>query len=345
MCPQTAGGTVLAVDDEPVVRRALTKKLTFEGYQCEAAGSGGEALELLAKREFDLLILDIRMPGRSGYDILPEIHSKYPEMAIIMSTGVTDIDTIIRCMKEGAHDYILKPFDLDVLTASVGRAMKIHKLETELQDYQKNLEQKVDEQTKRIRELFLDSIDSLVFALEAKDNYTAGHSRRVTALSSLIAHRINLDADQSEDLRWGALLHDLGKIAVDSAIQNKPGALTPDEYKHIMTHVQIGPDIVKPIANENIIKVIRHHHDRYDGHGLDQKLAGEDIPLCARIVAVADTFDAMTSNRPYRKAKSIDEAIAEMKRCSGSIIMSHAWITDVITSIHVHNAFRILVSL
>jgi len=306
---------ILVVDDEPQVRRSLVKKLTLEGYSCAEAGSGEQALEVLGKNNYDLVLLDIRMPGKSGNEVLPEIRSNYPDTAIIISTAVTDSNIIIDCMKEGAFDYIIKPFDLEEVQTSVARTLHTRQLELELADYKVRLEQRVFEQTQQIRSMFLNAIKSLVFALEAKDKYTAGHSRRVTAVSIIIGQELDLDNQQMEDLRWGALLHDVGKIAVDSAIQNKPGSLTPEEYKHIMTHVEVGPGIVGPIVSKDIVDIIRHHHDRFDGSGLGQTIAGEEIPLGARIVAAADTFDAITSDRPYRAARSIDEALVEMKRC------------------------------
>jgi len=311
-------GRVLIVDDEAMIRRSIHKRLARENYICDEAGSAEEALGHLAINTAELVILDIKMPGKSGREILPTIQRSYPHTAVIMSTAVSDSNIIIQCMKDGAQDYIIKPFDLDEVAVSVGRAMQIRKLELELQDYQQNLEQKVEQQINQIRALFLGAIKSLVFALEAKDKYTAGHSGRVTEVAVAIGQELGLSEDKLEDLRWGSLLHDVGKIAVDPAVQNKPGRLTDEEYRHIMAHAQVGRRIVRPVANESVVNIIRHHHDRYDGTGLDQTIRGEEIPLGARIVAVADTFDAMTSDRPYRTATSADQAIAEIKRCAGT---------------------------
>jgi putative two-component system response regulator len=201
---------------------------------------------------------------------------------------------------------------------SVNRALEKRRLQLAIKEYQQHLEQKVEEQTREIRRVFLGAIEALVFAIEAKDKYTAGHSRRVTEIAVAIGRELGLPSDDIEDLRWGGLLHDVGKIAVDQLIQNKPGKLTPEEYEHIMIHAHVGAGIVKPVVNENVVEMIEHHHDHYDGSGLHQVVAGKDIPLGARVLAVADAFDAMTSDRPYRSAMSIEEALDEIRRCAGT---------------------------
>jgi PAS domain S-box-containing protein/putative nucleotidyltransferase with HDIG domain len=179
----------------------------------------------------------------------------------------------------------------------------------------KQAEEKIEEQTGEIKRLFLGAIEALVFALEAKDRYTGGHSRRVTSIALALGEELVLSPDDMEDLRWGSLLHDVGKIAVDQLIQSKPGKLTREEYEHIMIHAHVGASIVQPVVNEKVVEMIKHHHDRYDGSGLHQATVGSNIPLAARILAVADAFDAMTSNRPYRPAMSREEALGEIKRC------------------------------
>ncbi len=263
-----------------------------------------------------LVILDIKMPGKSGIELLPEIKSGYPDTAVIMATAVNDIDVAIQCLKQGADEYICKPFNLEEVSLAVQRALDKRRLQLELREYQQFLEEKVEEQMIGARRLFLGAIEALVSALEAKDKYTGGHSRRVTEIALAIGKELGLSARDMEDLRWGSLLHDVGKIAVHQAIQNKPGSLTREEYEHIMTHPQIGAHIVQPVVNGKITEIIEHHHDHYDGTGLHQVIPGSDIPLGARIIAVADAFDAMTSDRPYRAAMSIAEAVGEIKRCA-----------------------------
>jgi len=310
--------TLLIVDDEAAIRSLLRQKLSREGYRCEEADSAEQALNTLKNSPIALVILDIKMPGKSGIELLPEIKSGYHNTAVIMATAVTDVNVAIQCLKQGADDYLCKPFNLEEVSLAVQRALEKRRLKLEIREYQQFLEEKIEEQTGEIRKIFLGAIEALVSALEAKDKYTGGHSRRVTEIALALGNELGLSARDMEELRWGSLLHDIGKIAVDQLIQNKPGKLTPEEYEHIMTHAHIGAEIVRPIVNGKIIEMIEHHHDHYDGSGLHQVIAGNDIPLGARILAVADAFDAMISDRPYRSAMSITEIVAEIKRCAGT---------------------------
>jgi putative nucleotidyltransferase with HDIG domain len=310
--------TLLVVDDEAAIRSLLRVKLSREGYRCEEADSAEQALHVLETTPIALAILDIKMPGRSGIEIIPEIRSGHPNTAIVMATAVRDIDAAIQCLKQGADDYIRKPFNLEEISLAVKRALEVRRLQIKLKEYQQYLEEKVGEQVVEIRQLFLGAIEALVSALEAKDEYTGGHSRRVTEIAVALGKELELSGEDLEDLRWGSLLHDIGKIAVREAIQNKPGSLTREEYEHIATHARIGAGIVRPIVNGKIVEMIEHHHDSYDGSGLHQVTASDDIPFGARIIAVADAFDAMTSDRPYRTAMSTTKAIDEIQRCADS---------------------------
>ncbi len=309
---------ILIVDDETGVRRLLHQILVREGYHCEEADSGDEALNKIRGNPAELVILDIKMPGKSGVELLPKIRADYPDTAVIMATAVAESNVAVQCMREGAYDYLIKPFNLDEVVLSVGRALEKRRLELENRDYQQHLDRKVKEQTKKIREILLGAIESVVLSLEAKDSYTAGHSRRVAEIAVAIGRELGLSESVVEDLRWGGLLHDIGKIAVDPSIQNKPGKLTPGEYEHIMIHPQLGASIVERAVNKTMVEAIRHHHDRYDGNGLKQILVGEDIPLVARIMAMADAYDAMTSTRAYRAALPVEEALKEVRRGAGT---------------------------
>jgi putative two-component system response regulator len=318
MDTQNQPDRVLVIDDEAVIRRLLCQKLSSEGYECKEASTAEDVFNKLRNGPIGLVILDIKMPGKSGIELLPEIKAAYPDTAVVMATAVTELSVAIQCIKQGADDYICKPFNLDEVSLSVKGALEKRQLQLKIREYQQHLEEKIEEQTREIRKIFLGAIEALVFALEAKDRYTAGHSRRVTEVALAIGNELSLSENDMEDLRWGSLLHDVGKIAVDQLIQNKPGKLTREEYEHIMIHAQVGAGIVKPVANVKVVEMIEHHHDHYDGTGLHQVVKGDEIPLAARILAVADAYDAMTSERPYRSAMSRKEALEEIKRCTGT---------------------------
>ena len=309
---------ILIVDDEPMIRRLLHQKLSKQGYRCEEAGSADEAMEKMRAYSANLILLDMKMPGRSGIELLADLKVVFPAVAVIMATAINENNLAIQCMRLGAEDYICKPFNLDEVAINVEKTLEKKQLEQKIKGFQEQLQQKVEQQTIEIRTLFLNSIEALVFALEAKDKYTAGHSRRVNEIALDIGREMNLSEEDLENLRWGSLLHDVGKIAVDQLIQNKPGKLTPAEYEHIMIHAQVGAGIVKPVVNNKVVEIVEHHHDHFNGNGLHQIVSGENIPLGARILAVADAYDAMTSDRPYRPAIPLEEARQEIERCSGT---------------------------
>lgn len=309
---------ILIVDDEAVVRRVLAEKVGVAGYCCEQASSADEALAKIKSIAVQLAILDVKMPGRSGIELLTEIKAAHPDIAVIMATAVIDISTAIECLKQGAYDYITKPFNLDEVVLSIDRALEKRRLELEIRDYQLHLEQKVEEQARKIRAAFLNAITSLAYALEAKDKYTSGHSQRVAGISVAIAAELGLSKPEIEKIRLAGLIHDIGKIGVREAVLNKPGKVSAEEYQHILSHSDIGEHILTPIVeDEAILKAVRHHHERYDGTGYPDGLSGEEIPLAARILAVADTYDAIISGRPYRRPESIQTACAEIKHHRG----------------------------
>ncbi len=312
--------TILIVDDEEAIRRLLRYKLSAEGYQCHEAGNAEQALQQLRSRAVDLMILDVKMPGKSGIEVLPEIRSSYPDTAVIMATVITDASLAVQCMKQGAYDYFAKPFNLDEVSLGVGRALERIRLERENRDYQHNLEQKVEEQARHIRQSFFNAITALVYALEAKDPYTSGHSQRVTTMSLEMARRMALSGEDVENIRLAGLIHDIGKIGVREAVLGKKNTLTEPEFEHIRYHCQLGEHILMPIMGDyrEILRIVRHHHERFDGTGYPDGLAGNDIPLGARILAIADSYDAMTSERPYRQSLSPGVALAEIERCAGT---------------------------
>ena len=311
--------TILVVDDEAVIRHLLCQKLKSEGYTCLEAGSSEQAMEKMNERPADLVILDIIMPGGSGVEFLPELKKNYPDTIVIMATAVGDAETAIKCVRLGAYDYFPKPFNLDEVAISVARALNTRRLELEVLDYQHNLEEKVKAQADKIRDAFMNAVTALALALEAKDEYTSGHSERVSEISVAIAKELGMNDGSIENIRLAGLIHDIGKIGVKEEILNKPAPLTPEEYEHIKTHSIIGERILKPVVEEHeILDMVRLHHERFDGSGYPDGLSGEQIPIGVAIMALADAYDAMTSDRPYRKSLGHKVALEEIQKGSGS---------------------------
>ncbi|MFH1926022.1 MAG: HD domain-containing phosphohydrolase [Chloroflexota bacterium] len=310
---------ILIVDDEESVRKLLNNKLTIDGYRCHEASSARQALYELHHNKVDLVMLDIKMPAKSGIELLPEIKLGYPDTSVIMVTALADMQTAIRCMKQGAYDYVIKPFELDEITISVARALEKRRLELENKEYQQHLEKKVAEQANKIRASFLNAITALVYALEAKDAYTSGHSQRVAQLSAAIARQLNLPRSQINQLKLAGLLHDVGKIGVQESVLNKPGRLTEEQFELVKLHPEIGEHILSPIVNSTeILDAVRSHHEHYNGKGYPDGLKNGEISLGARILAISDAYEAMTSERPYRASMSADAALNEIENNKGT---------------------------
>jgi putative two-component system response regulator len=291
-----------------------------EGFLCEEAENGRVAQELLARNPATLVLSDLHMPEVDGIALLKHVRANYPDTAIIMITAVADVETAVACLSEGAMDYLAKPFHPDEVRARVRQALEKRRLILENLDYQERLEEKVAVQAQRIEDIFLASIHSLVDALELRDTYTHGHSIRVSRYSVLIARELGMPDEFIRQVELGGRVHDIGKIGVREQVLHKNSSLTDEEYRHVMEHPVTGWRTLQPLLRDHAIalNVIRSHHERWDGLGLPDKLAGEAIPLEARIAAVADTFDAMTSHRPYRPQLPIDATLEELLRCRGS---------------------------
>ncbi|HEX8849837.1 MAG TPA: HD domain-containing phosphohydrolase [Gemmatimonadaceae bacterium] len=311
----------LVVDDEPRLRQVLVHLMQNDGFTCREAGNGAEALEILQREAIPLVLSDLRMPRVDGIELLRQTRMRYPDTAVVMITAVADVEVAVSCLAMGAMDYLTKPFHLEEVRARVTQALEKRRLILENRDYQERLEERVAVQARRLEELFLASVQSLAEALEVKDPYTRGHSIRVSHLSSAIARTMELDIEMVRQIELGGQVHDIGKIGVREAVLNKPGRLTEDEYAHIMTHMLVGWRILAPLLGEApmALNIVRSHHERWDGRGMPDRLKEDAIPLEARIAAVADSFDAMTSGRPYRGAQlGVAEAVAEIERCSGT---------------------------
>jgi putative two-component system response regulator len=311
----------LVVDDEPKLRQILTHLMRADGFRCVEANNGLEALEKLALEPITLLLTDMEMPKMGGIELLRQVRTKHPDVAVVMITGNTDVETAVGALSLGAMDYIVKPFQLEEVRARVRQALEKRRLILENRDYQLNLEDKVLVQQRRLEELFVAGVQSLSAALEAKDPYTRGHSLRVAAYSVCIAREFGLSADLMRQIELGGNVHDIGKIGVREAVLNKTGPLTPEEYDHIMTHPVIGWRILAPLLGDapRALNIVRWHHERFDGKGLPDRLSGQGIPLEARIVAAADSLDAITSDRPYRVSeKTLPMAVQELVKNRGT---------------------------
>ena len=310
----------LIVDDDAQVRHVLTRVIQTHGLSGVEASSGADALAVLAREgEVPLCISDIHMPEMDGVTFLREALKLYPDMAVIMLTGVAEVDTAVECLKLGALDYISKPVMVEEVRARLDKALEKRDLILQNRFYQQNLETRVRELDRSNKMSVINGVQMLVHALEAKDAYTSGHSSRVSRYAVKAAVQLGFTGDALEQIRLGGELHDIGKIGTKEVILNKPGPLTPAEFQHIKEHAPLGEKILAPFlaGSPSVLRIVRSHHERMDGSGFPDALRGEDIPLEARIVAVVDAFDAMTTNRAYRLPRTPVQAVEELRRCSG----------------------------
>jgi len=316
---------LLIVDDEEGVCLLLKEWLTGEGFTCQTALSGDEASVMLEENEFGAIISDLSMPGISGLDLLARVRQTYPHTAFLMATGVGDIRLAVQAMKQGADDYLMKPFQLEAVVASLARALEMRRLERELDNYRTHLEDMVDKRTGQLQaalghigQIYDETLEALGAALDLKDGDTAGHARRVTRYCLEIAKAMGCSEEEMHQLKRGAYLHDIGKIAIPDAILLKPAKLTSEEMAVMWAHPYIGYEFVGRISFlAEAAEIVLTHHERFDGSGYPQGLMGDEIPLGARIFAVADTLDAMTSDRPYRHALPHSAAREEIRQQSG----------------------------
>ncbi len=335
-----ARSRILVVDDELSVREVLTEGLRSFGYDTCPAASADEAERLLRDEPVDLILSDIEMPGRSGLDLLRHVRERYPHVDVVMVTGIVDTETAIRSIREGAYDYVTKPFNLDDVRFAVERTLRHRRDIVEKEAYRRQLErekrtleEKVEERTRELREKkqeierlyreleasYESTLQALVTALDFRDNETQGHSLRVVEYAVEVARELGIGEPQLGWIRRGAILHDVGKIGVPDAVLRKPGPLSAEEWEQMKKHPEMGYRMLQHIPFlKPALEIVLCHQERWDGSGYPRGLRGERIPLGARIFAVVDTFDAMTSDRPYRPALSIAQAIEEVRRFAGS---------------------------
>jgi cyclic di-GMP phosphodiesterase len=322
--PQTE--KILIVDDEPNIRTILSRHLSKIGHHCDMAENSQRAMDMQETDPHALVITDIRMPGRDGVWLLQALKARWPETAVLMITALDDSQIAINCLKLGAYDYLIKPLHLEEVTLATQSALEKRRLVIENRHYQEELEAKVAERTSKLRDALAElelnydhTLEALVAALDAREHETGNHSKRVAQYTILLSESMGIpDMDRLEIYR-GAFLHDIGKIGVSDSILLKPGKLTPEEWEEMRRHPSIGYNILKQIGFlGGAIKTVFSHHERFDGQGYPKGLRGEEIPLGARVFSVADAFDTMTTDRPYRKALIYQAAQDEILRCSGS---------------------------
>ena len=317
---------ILVVDDETSVRSVIGATLEHHGHRVHLAGSGREALELLNREDFDLVLTDIVMEDGNGLALLERIRAEHPHLSVVMVTAIHDISVAIDAMRRGAFDYLLKPFEREHLVASVERALQHSQAMLASRSYQENLERIVMARTEMLRQAMQDlehsydiTLEALGDALDLKDAETEGHSKRVTAYTIALARAMGLGPEEIKTIARGAFLHDIGKMAIPDQILLKPGPLTHPEREIMREHCSRGYHILRKIPFlRGSAEIVFSHQEHFDGPGYPSGLRGADIPIGARIFAVADTLDAMTSDRPYRLAGGFDAARAEILRCSGT---------------------------
>ena len=316
---------ILVVDDEEAIREVVSTLLGAQGYLCTVAQNGRVALDAFRKDTFDLVLSDIVMPEMDGLKLLGELRREDPDVPVIMVTAMHDISIALEAIRSGAYDYILKPFEKDQLHMSVRRALDHRQLVLENRTYQSDLEHLVAERTQQLSIALQDleqsydyTLEALGGALDAKDAETEGHCQRVTAFTITIAQAMGVDKAQLRQIARGAFLHDIGKMGVPDQILRKPGPLTNEEREIMRKHCEIGYSVLQRIPFlKEAAEIVLSHQECYDGSGYPRGLKGDQIPVGARIFAVADTLDAMISDRPYRKALPISAAREEIERFSG----------------------------
>ena len=316
---------LLVVDDDGPMRKLMTNLLADAGVIFKIAASGREALRIMEAEQFDVVISDLAMPGMSGMQLLSEVRRLYSRTAFLIVSGEGDIRVGVQAMREGCDDYIVKPFQIDAVMGAVERALQRRKLEQELERYRLHLEEIVVDRTLQLRTALGDvqrgyegTLAALGAAIDLRDNETGDHSRRVCLYSIEIAKAMRCPENEIVMIGRGACLHDIGKLAIPDGILMKPGPLTTDERRIMQTHATIGYDLVHRISFlADAAAIVLSHHERHDGSGYPHGLREAEIPLGARIFSIADTVDAMTSDRPYRRALPFQMALEEIEAETG----------------------------
>jgi putative two-component system response regulator len=319
---------ILLVDDEATIRLALARFLRDRGYDVHECGSGPAALAVLEQERFVLMLCDVRMPEMSGLDVVPRALAIDHDLAVLMLTAVNDAAAATEALSHGALDYLVKPITLTDLQAAVERAVHRRQLEIDRRNVERHIREEVmlrtmelEREKAALHALTIGIAETLINAMEAKDQYLRGHSRRVAEQAASVAEELGLEADQVENVRLAGRLHDIGKIGIREDILNKPGALTAEEYAHVKEHVRIGMEILEPLRHiPAALEYIHDHHEHYDGSGYPRGLAGEQITIGGRILTACDAFDAMTSKRAFREAYDRKQTIVYLEDEIGRLL-------------------------
>jgi putative nucleotidyltransferase with HDIG domain len=322
--PTTVSPRILIVDDEIEITEILADLLSEE-YHCLKAGSAEDALARLREGEFQLVISDITMPGMSGLEMIPHVKDLSPQTVVVMISGMQTVESAIGALRLGAFDYLMKPFDLRQVEAVVKRALEHHDLVVAKQRYENHLEELVEQRTAELdralnslEAAYRSTLQALTAALETRDSETHGHSERVVTYSLRLGREYGLNSDEMKSLEFGSLLHDIGKIGVPDSILRKPAKLNEEEWVRMREHPLHGQQILRGIEFlQGAARVVAQHHEKWDGTGYPLGLRQEEIDICARIFAVADAFDAITSDRVYRRGKSYEAAAQELDDWAG----------------------------
>ena len=319
---------ILLVDDETTIRVALARFLRERGYDVHECGSGPAALAVLEQERFVLMLCDVRMPEMSGLDVVPRALAIDHDLACLMLTAVNDAAAATEALSHGALDYLVKPIALADLQAAVERAVHRRQLEIDRRNVERHIREEVmlrtmelEREKAALHALTIGIAETLINAMEAKDQYLRGHSRRVAEQAASVAEELGLDADLVENVRLAGRLHDIGKIGIREDILNKPGALTAEEYAHVKEHVRVGMEILEPLRHIPIaLEYIHDHHEHFDGSGYPRGLAGEQITIGGRILTACDAFDAMTSKRAFREAYDRKQTIVYLEDEIGRLL-------------------------
>lgn len=310
---------ITLVDDEPMALDVLMRAAQSFHFDCQVARSAEEALDVFARRPTPVVVTDLCMPGAGGVWLVQELRRRWPQTAIIVVTVGAEEESLLQCMSAGVQHYFLKPVHIDEFHHALQATWYSQIMRRESQRQQQHLESIVCKQNHRLRHTFTSAVTSLARSLEARDAYTSGHSLRVRKYALLLANEVGLDSHSQKRLSLAAKLHDIGKIGLAEGILNKPAKLTEEEFNLVKEHPVVGERILRPIIrNRVVLSAIRSHHERFDGAGYPDRLKGEEIPFLARIIAIADCYDALTSSRAYRNAMTQGDALALLNDNVGS---------------------------